>query len=86
MTEHKKVVRDKLNENGCPSVCCNKSDHDIWYSSTTKRYITVDGKIKSRHTANAIMKQIGISFRFRQIYISKQPSVGMPPRRAIFLW
>lgn len=85
MTEYKKAAWGKLSENGCPSVCCNKSDHDIWYSSITKRYITVDGKIKFRHTANAIMKQVGISFRFRQIYISKQPSAGMPPQRAIFL-
>ena len=29
------------------------------------RYFTVDGKIKSRHTANAIMKQSGIDHRFR---------------------
>ena len=27
-------------------------------------YVTVDGKIKSRHTANAIMKQAGIKKHF----------------------
>lgn len=34
-----------------------KGDHDIYYSPITNRNITVDSKIKSRHTANAIMKQ-----------------------------
>ena len=40
-------------------------DHDIWYSPISERHFTVDGKIKSRHTANAIMKQSGIDRRFR---------------------
>lgn len=34
------------------------------YSPITNRHITVDTKIKSRHTANAIMKQSGIPFKF----------------------
>lgn len=65
MAEYEKLVRDKLSANGCQFVRHGKGDHDIWYSPATKRYITVDGKIKSRHTANAIMKQSGIPFRFR---------------------
>jgi hypothetical protein len=30
----------------------------------TDRNFTVDGKIKSRHTANAVMKQAGINHHF----------------------
>ena len=30
----------------------------------TNRHVTVDTKIKSRHTANAILKQSGISYKF----------------------
>ena len=41
-----------------------KGDHDIWYSPKTNLNITVDGKIKSRHTANAILKQSGIEYKF----------------------
>ena len=41
-----------------------KEDHDIWYSPITDRYVTVDSKIKSRHTANAVLKQSGINHRF----------------------
>lgn len=65
MAEYEKRVRDILSENNCNFVRRGKGDHDIWYSPITNRHITVDTKIKSRHTANAIMKQCGIDFRFR---------------------
>jgi hypothetical protein len=42
----------------------SKGDHDIWYSPITNRIVTVDGKIKIRHIANAIMKQAGIDHHF----------------------
>ena len=47
-----------------------KGDHDIWYSPITERHLTVDGKLLSRHTANAIMKQAGIAYRFRAPHTS----------------
>jgi len=34
-----------------------KGDHEIWYSPLTKRRFVVDNAIKSRHTANAVLKQ-----------------------------
>ncbi len=57
-------VRRVLAENGCTFVRHGKGDHDVWWSPRTKRNVIVDGKIKSRHTANAIMKQAGIDFKF----------------------
>jgi predicted RNA binding protein YcfA (HicA-like mRNA interferase family) len=42
-----------------------KGDHDIWFSPISKRHVTVDGKIKSRHTANEILKQAGLPKQFR---------------------
>ena len=60
MAEYEKRVRDILSQNGCTG----KGDHDIWYSPITQRSITVDIRIKSRHTANAIMKQSGINYKF----------------------
>lgn len=65
MAEYEKEVRLILDKNGCYFVRHGKGDHDIWFSPITGRYVTVDGKIKSRHTANAIMKQSGIDHRFR---------------------
>lgn len=65
MAEYEKRVREMLAQNGCSFLLRGKGDHDIWYSPITGRSVTVDTKIKSRHTANAIMKQCGIDFRFR---------------------
>ena len=64
MAEYEKKVRVILAEHGCKFVRHGKGDHDIWYSPITNRNVTVDGKIKSRYTANEIMKQSGISYRF----------------------
>ncbi len=61
MAEYEKKVRAILTENGCKFVRHGKGDHDIWYSPITDRNINVDGKIKSRFTANEIMKQSGIN-------------------------
>ena len=64
MAEYEKILRKILSENGCFFVRHGKGDHDIWRSPITKRNVVVDGKIKSRDTANAIMKQSGIDHRF----------------------
>jgi predicted RNA binding protein YcfA (HicA-like mRNA interferase family) len=64
MAEYEKAVRKLLKENGCAFVRRGKGDHDIWHSPLTTRNFPVDSKIKSRHVANAIMKQSGIDHRF----------------------
>ncbi len=64
MAEYEKKVRIILIDNCCKFVRHGKGDHDIWYSPITDRNVTVDGKIKSRHTANEILKQCGINYRF----------------------
>jgi hypothetical protein len=64
MAEFEKKIREKLKENGCSFHRRGKGDHDIWYSPLTNHYFPVDGRIKSRHTANAIMKQAGIKYHF----------------------
>lgn len=64
MAEYGKKVRELLLSHGCLFVRHGKGDHDIYYSPMTKRNFTVDSKIKSRHTANAIMKQSGIDWHF----------------------
>ena len=64
MAEYEKKVREELLKHGCWFDHHGKGDHDTWYSPITKRYFTVDGKIKSRFTANEIMKQAGIKKHF----------------------
>ena len=64
MAEYEKKLREVLRQNGCKFVRRGKGDHDIWFSPHTNRNFTVDGKIKSRHMANEVLKQSGIAFRF----------------------
>ena len=64
MAEYEKKVREIMARSGCMFIRHGKGDHDIWYSPITSRHVTVDSKIKSRHTANAIIKQCGIKHKF----------------------
>ena len=64
MAEYEKKVRDILKEYGCYFLRHGKGDHDIWHSPINGANVTVDSKIKSRHTANAVLKQSGIDFKF----------------------
>ncbi|MBQ6505294.1 MAG: type II toxin-antitoxin system HicA family toxin [Flexilinea sp.] len=60
----KKKVREILFRYGCYFVRRGKGDHDIWFSPISQHHVTEDSKIKSRHTANAILKQSGINEKF----------------------
>jgi len=57
-------VKRILKDHGCAVASSGKGDHEIWFRPITKRNFPVDGKILSRHTANAIMKQAGIAHHF----------------------
>ena len=65
MAEYEKRVRKILRRYGCFFVRNGKGDHEIWFSPINQRNVTVDGKIKSRHSANGVLKDAGISFRFK---------------------
>jgi len=64
MPSYERDVRKKLSEHHCTFVRRGKGDHDVWYSPLTNKNLPVDGVIKSRHMANAIMKQAGINYKF----------------------
>lgn len=64
MADYAPEVKRLLREAGCHFVRQGKGDHEIWYSPLTGRKFVVDGKILSRHTANAILKQAGLPKRF----------------------
>ena len=57
-------VKKILVAHGCRLERHGKGDHDIWFSPITQRRFVVDGEIKSRHTANAVLKQAGIEKQF----------------------
>jgi hypothetical protein len=46
-----------LRRAGCEFVRRGKGDHEIWFSPITEKNFPVDGTIKSRHTANAVLRQ-----------------------------
>jgi predicted RNA binding protein YcfA (HicA-like mRNA interferase family) len=58
-----KAVRDKLREAACAFHRRGKGDHDIWMTQQGKR-IVVPVQIKSRHTANGILKDVGLPKAF----------------------
>jgi predicted RNA binding protein YcfA (HicA-like mRNA interferase family) len=64
MNTYTPPVKKVLKKNGCFFHRQGKGDHEIWYSPITNTYFPVDSKIKSRHTANGIMKQAGIDTHF----------------------
>jgi len=53
-----------LREADCRWVRAGKGDHEIWFSPQTNRHFTVDANIKSRHTANGVLKQAGLKKAF----------------------
>jgi hypothetical protein len=53
-----------LREHGCTFKRHGRGDHEIWFSPISNRAFTVDSDIRSRHTANAVLKQAGIGKRF----------------------
>ena len=64
MSDFAPDVIEIIRAHGRTFVRRGKGDHSIWYSPHSKRNFTVDSKIKSRHSANVIMKQAGISHKF----------------------
>jgi predicted RNA binding protein YcfA (HicA-like mRNA interferase family) len=59
-----KDVTAMLKENNCILIR-QKGSHQFWLNQNTQKSFTVSTNLKSRHTANAIMKQAGINYRFR---------------------
>lgn len=57
-------LKSLLKLHGCYFVRQGKGDHEIWYSPISQKHLVVDGKIKSRHTANAALKQAGVEKQF----------------------
>ena len=57
-------IKKILSEAGCYFIRQGKGDHEIWYSPITKQNFVGDSSIKSRHTANAVLKQAGLDKAF----------------------
>ncbi|WP_424946823.1 type II toxin-antitoxin system HicA family toxin [Candidatus Spongiihabitans sp.] len=60
MSKFYKDVCKILKAHGCYYVRSAKGDHQLWASPISNRRFIVDPGTKSRHTANAVLKQAGI--------------------------
>jgi len=64
MSDFAPQLKRYLKEAGCCFERQGKGDHEIWYSPLNSVRFVVDNAIKSRHTANAVLKQAGLSKKF----------------------
>ena len=64
MADYGPKLRRLLRANGCYFVRQAKGDHEFWYSPITSVKISVDKTIKSRHSANEVLKQAGLKKEF----------------------
>jgi predicted RNA binding protein YcfA (HicA-like mRNA interferase family) len=51
-------------EHGCRLVRTDKGSHEVWHSPINNKPFVVPRSTKSRHTANEMLKQAGISKSF----------------------
>lgn len=64
MNDYGKPVRKILKENGGRFLRQGRGDHEVWSSPRAAKPFTVPVKIKSRHTANGILKDAGLPKQF----------------------
>lgn len=64
MADYTPKLKRFLQEAGCSFERPGKGDHEIWFSPLTGIRFVVDRAIKSRHTANAVLKQAGLPKHF----------------------
>ncbi|WP_045213742.1 type II toxin-antitoxin system HicA family toxin [Desulfonatronovibrio magnus] len=64
MADYTEDLKKILREAKCTFERQGKGDHELWYSPITEVRFVVDNAIKSRHTANAVLKQAGLPKRF----------------------
>ena len=64
MNDYGKAVRDTLKANGCSFLRQGRGDHEVWTGPAATKPFTVPVKIKSRHTANGVLKDAGLPKKF----------------------
>ena len=64
MADFATELKRLLQAAGCRFERQGKGDHEIWSSPITGVRFPVDSKIRSRHTANAVLKQAGLPKKF----------------------
>jgi predicted RNA binding protein YcfA (HicA-like mRNA interferase family) len=61
MADYYRDVVRALKERGYEFKRPGRGDHEIWWNPKTGVRVTVDRKLRSKFTANAILKEAGLS-------------------------
>jgi predicted RNA binding protein YcfA (HicA-like mRNA interferase family) len=64
MADYYRDVISRLRAAGFEFKRQGRGDHEIWWNPNTKLNVTVDKKLKSRITANEILKDAGLTKAF----------------------
>lgn len=64
MADYYRDVVRVLRENGYEYKRAGRGDHEIWWNPRTRVSVVVDRKLKSRFTANGILKEAGLPKAF----------------------
>ena len=64
MSGYTREVRAILLQHGCRLIRQGRGDHEVWESPLNGERFTVDGDIRSRHTANGTLKDAGLPKAF----------------------
>ena len=64
MNDFTPALKKILLAHGCYFKRQGKGDHEIWFSPVSTQSFPVDQHIKSRHTANSVLKQAGLTKHF----------------------
>lgn len=64
MADFAPIVKLELLRAGWEHLRSGKGDHAVWWDPKSGSKVIVDSKIKSRHTANGILKRAGIAKKF----------------------
>lgn len=64
MSDYERDLKRRLRDAGCEFVRQASGSHELWYSPRSQRHFTVPSRIRSKHTANGILKQAGLPKAF----------------------
>jgi hypothetical protein len=64
MADYYRDLARLLRDEGFEFKRSGRGDHEIWWNPRTGLSVTVDRKIKSRHTANGVLKEVGLKKAF----------------------
>ncbi|MXO63414.1 addiction module toxin, HicA family [Altererythrobacter oceanensis] len=65
MADYRRDVRKILEANGCSFVRMANGSHELWESPISGNRFVVQKNLKSKISANNIMKQAGVDHKFK---------------------